>query len=148
MSENQLPSNCLDCPNHKRGQYVNIRSDDGINCYDFPVICSLTAENLGIARILGDIHSAPQSAIAVSSQCPIRKEEQPWLDETMVPGVIFIEIEGLGSFGSDQPSLCLIQRALHVLVIKTGKYYTGVPPFKLISTDMVARKAVYRRKET
>jgi len=73
---------------------------------------------------------------------------QTWNANTFVPGAVTIEIQGLGSFGSDQP-LSLIDRACHVFVILTGKIICGNADdfLEFVSGDPETAKAVFRTKK-
>lgn len=72
---------------------------------------------------------------------------QTWNANTFITGVVTIEIQGLGSFLSDQP-LSLIDRACHVFVILTGKVICGNADdfLEFVSGDPTIAKAVFRTK--
>lgn len=79
-----------------------------------------------------------------------RKElmDQTWNASTFVPGAVTIEIQGLESFGSNQP-LSLIDRACHVFVILTGKVICGNAGdfLEFVSGDPANATAVFRTKK-
>ena len=72
-------------------------------------------------------------------------DDHEWNKDFYISGRVEIEIEGYGSFGSDQ-YLTLIERAMCVLIVLTGNTFNGVPEkiLELVSADPKTCKAVFR----
>ncbi len=136
-----LPDNCLVCPNHRQtrawadGQFLIGRID---------VRCQLNQGLIVVVGVSKDVVVPPPE------WCPLTKEEQPWGNNTPILGYIWIKIEKMGEVRSipttNASTLPLIDRANLALAILTGGRESF--PLERVSTDLKARRAVFRRERT
>ena len=137
-----LPENCMVCPNHDSHPTPHQMKRWSSEIVD--ISCELN-HFLVVTEQPKESPCAPRP-----ERCPINNEEQPWQIDTLVQGAISIEIMGIGSFGDDQPNLPLINRACYVLVVLTGKSFSGLATnfLELVQTDPKLRKATFRLKKS